>query len=181
MNEFIFLSLENIDDILAFSRVCKKGNEIYKKWKDEWYTIHTQITEVVNEYGNKREIKIVGNRKYITVWYNRTGNKLYEEEYKDGKKEGKWFKWYWSGNKMCEEEYKDGKPEGKWTEWWGNGTKKEEGEFKNGKKEGKWIEWWDDGNKINEEEYKNGKQEGKWFGILNQWFGILNQWFIRAL
>ena len=35
MNEFIFLSLENIDDILTFSQVCKKGNEIYK-----WYTIH---------------------------------------------------------------------------------------------------------------------------------------------
>ena len=71
MNEFIFLSLENIDDILTFSRVCKKGNEIYKKWKNEWYTIHTQIKEDVDEDGDKRKTKTVGNRKYITAWYKK--------------------------------------------------------------------------------------------------------------
>ena len=76
MNEFIFLSLENIDDILTFSRICKKGNEIYKKWKNEWYTIHTQIIEDVTANGYKRETKIIGNRKYVTVWYE-NGNKWY--------------------------------------------------------------------------------------------------------
>ena len=134
MNEFIFLSLENIDDILTFSRVCKKGNEIYKKWKDEWYTIHTQIIEDVTANGYKRETKIIGNREYVTAWRG-NGNKWYEEEYKDGKREGKWI-WWWEG-----------------------GNIEEEGEYKNGKEEGKWIGWYENGNKKYEEEYKDGKKQ----------------------
>ena len=132
MNEFIFLSLENIDDILTFSRVCKKGNEIYRKWKNEWYTIHTQITEDVDEDGNKRKIKNVGNREYVILWW-KNGNKFYENEYKDGKREGKWIGWWEGGNKMYEGEYKDGKHEGKWIWWWEDGNKECEGEYKEGK------------------------------------------------
>ena len=132
MNEFIFLSLENVDDILTFSRVCKKGNEIYKKWKNEWYIIHTQIMEDTDEVGCKREIKNVGDRKYITVWY-KNGNKKYKEEYKNGKEEGKWIDWYWGGEKGEEGKYKDGKREGKWIRWCASGEIWYEGEYKNGK------------------------------------------------
>ena len=131
MNEFIFLSLENIDDIFTFSRVCKKGNEIYKKWKNEWYKLHTQIVENIDERGNKKETKIIGNRKYIIRWY-KNSNK-YKEEYKDGKAEEKWFGWYPGGNKMYEKKYKNGKLDGKWIEWYENGKKSYEGEFKDGK------------------------------------------------
>ena len=134
MNEFIFLSLENIDDILAFAQVCKKGNEIYKKWKNEWYTQHTQIVFSVDEFGYKREIKNVGNRKYVTGWWN-SSHKWYEEEYKDGKKEGKWIWWWENGKKECEGQYKGGKREGKWIGWCGNGTTQRE--YKNGEPEGK--------------------------------------------
>ena len=131
MNEFIFLSLENIDDILTFSRVCKKGNDIYKKWKDEWYNLHTQIVKN-NEFGYKIEIKIIGNRTYITTWYE-------------------------NGKKKEEGEYKDRELEGKWTMWWENGNKSYEGEYKNGKREGKWFGWGIDGTLQYGEEYKDGK------------------------
>ena len=118
MNElqFIFFSLENIDDILVFSQVCKKWNEIYKKFKNEWYTFHTKIVE--NE-GNEREIKIIGNRKYVTGLYQ-SGNKMYKQEYKDGKLEGKWIEYYENGNKKYEQEYKDGKL-GEWIFWHSDG------------------------------------------------------------
>ena len=132
MNEFIFLSLENIDDILIFSQVCKKWNEIYKKWKNEWYTIHTQIVEDVNENGYKRKIKNVGNREYVILWW-KNGNKFYENEYKNGKKEGKWIGWYENGNTLYEREYKDGKLEGKWIEWSRNGNKWSDEKYKDGK------------------------------------------------
>ena len=160
MNEFIFLSLENIDDILIFSRMCKKGNEIYKKWEKEWYTIHTQIVFSVDEYGDKRETKIIGNRKYVTILYE-DGNKKCKKEYKDGKFEGKWIGWHRDGTNQYEGEYKDGKQEGKWIWWWENGNKECEGEYKNGKEEGKWIMWWDNGTVQCEKEYENGEEKGK--------------------
>ena len=161
MNEFIFLSLENIDDILIFSQVCKKWNEIYKKWKNEWYTLHTQITSFIDEHGDKQKTKIIGNRKYVMAWWE-NDNKMYEREFKDGKKEGKWFGWWEGGNKMYEREYKDGKAEEKWTMWYDNGEKMDEREYKDGKAEEKWFGWYPGGNKMYEKKYKNGKLDGKW-------------------
>ena len=98
--------------------------------------LHTQIVSSVDEFGNKRETKIIGNRKYVTVWYE-------------------------NGNKMCEEEYKNGKEEGKWIGWHEDGNKKYEGEFKNGENGRKWIGWWEDGNRKIEGEFKDEKSEGK--------------------
>jgi antitoxin component YwqK of YwqJK toxin-antitoxin module len=69
---------------------------------------------------------------------------------------------YINGRKKIEENYKDGKPEGKWTDWYGNGQKKSEGKIKDGKKDGKWTEWYSDGQIESEANYKDGKPEGKW-------------------
>ena len=174
MNEFTFLSLENIDDILIFSRVCKKGNEIYRKWKNEWYTLHTQIVEDTDELAYKRKIKIIGNRTYVMTWYT-GGFQRYLGEYKDGKKEGKWIAWHFPGSiTQYEGEYKDDKKEGKWIFRYEDGDKNEEGEYKDGKKEGKWIGWhrgsyrgghrgsyrgsYRGGHKAYEEEYKDGER-----------------------
>ena len=141
MNEFIFLSLENIDDILVFSQVCKKGNAIYKKWKNEWYTIHTQIVFSVDEDGDKRKTKIIGNRKWESVWWE-NGTPKYEGKCKDGKRKGKCIRWWGNGNKMNEGEYKDGQAEGKWIIWHYDGNQVYEVEYKDGKKEIKWVGWW---------------------------------------
>ena len=127
MNEFIFLSLENIDDILAFAQVCKKGNEIYKKWKNEWYTIHTKIIIDVN---GKREIKTIGNKKYVTEFYTNSTLK-YRGEYKNEKRE-KWTEWYHDGNKSEEGKYENGLLR-MWESWHKNGTTRYKGEFKNRK------------------------------------------------
>ena len=112
MNEFIFLSLENIDDILIFSQVCKKGNEIYKKWKNEWYTIHTKIIIDVNEDGDKRETKIIGNREYVIAFYS-NNNKKYKVEYKNGKRKYV-IVWYKNGTIHDEGKYDENGIVWKW-------------------------------------------------------------------
>ena len=126
--------------------------------------IDCEITYSIDEYKNKIEIKTIGNRKYVTGLHT-NGNKMYIEEYKDGKEEGKWIRWDEDGTKEYEGEYKDGKKEGKWTWWWEDGNKQREVEYKDGKEEGKCIGWWYiSGNKKYEGEYKDGKREGKWIG-----------------
>ena len=55
-----------------------------------------------------------------------------EQSYKDGKKDGKWTKWYKDGEKKYEKNYKDGKKDGKWTEWDENGQIKSEATYKDG-------------------------------------------------
>ena len=103
--------------------------------------LHTQITYSIDEFGNKRETKIVGNRKYVMVLYE-CGNKQEEKEYKDGKREGKWIGWWENGNKWYEREYKDGKKEGKWIVWHSDGDKHYEEEYNDGESKGKlWYEW----------------------------------------
>ena len=75
-----------------------------------------EITYSIDEYGNKIETKIIGNKEYVTAWY-KGGNKMFKQEFKDGKEEGKWFGWYGNGNDWYKEEYKDGKREGIWITW----------------------------------------------------------------
>ena len=90
---------------------------------------------------------LITNRKYVITRYE-NGNKREEGILKNGKREGKWIRWWGNGNKMYEKEYKDGKPEGKYIEWYGNGNKRFEGEYKNGERVGQWIEWDENGKKI---------------------------------
>ena len=114
-----------------------------------------EIMESYDDYMNKTEIKTIGNREYVTGFYA-SGNKMYEEEYKDGKLEGKWTGWYESGEKEEEGEYKNGEKEGKWTTWYKSGTVKCEEEYKDGKHVGKLIGWYDHGDKAFEMEYEDG-------------------------
>ena len=71
-----------------------------------------------------------------------TGNNLCEYangqvkskgETKDGKKDGKWTRWYESGQIWSEKHYKDGKKDGKWTLWNENGQMLSEEHYKDGK------------------------------------------------
>ena len=178
----IMMNIENEDDLRNWCSLSSIHLNLCRKYKKEWYTSHTKIVVAISK---KRETKIIGNRKYVTVWYE-GGNKSYEDEYKDGEIE-KCTEWCENGKKSYEGEYKNGKKEEKRFEWYDNGTiqcetkiignKKHvtfwynngttyyEWEYKDGKAEGKWFGWYISGNKWYEEEYKDGKQEGKWFGL----------------
>ena len=158
----IMMKIENEDDLKNWCETNCKIRKMCKKYKNEWYEKYTVVTYSIEDE-NKREIKIIGNRKYVIVWYN-NGTKKEKREYKNGEREGKWIKWYENRKKQYKVEYKNGKEEGKWIGWWENGTIRYEGEYKDGKRKGKWTEWWENGNKMYEKEYKDGKEEGKWIG-----------------
>mgnify|MGYP001231357275 CR=1 FL=1 len=61
------------------------------------------------------------------------GQKRYEVNYKDGKKDGLETNWHQNGQKTIEKNWKDGKPDGVWAIWHKNGEKQEEVNWKDGK------------------------------------------------
>ena len=71
------------------------------------------------------------------------------------------YSYYENGQKKWEENYKDGKLDGKYTAWDENGQKKWEENYKDGKQDGKSTMWYEDGEGIQEENYKEGKLDGK--------------------
>ena len=156
----IMMKIENEDDLKSWYSINNKFKNIYKKYKEEWYGKYEPVEDVDTD-GYKRETITIGNRKYVTTFFE-NGNTKEKEEYKDGKPEGKWTAWYSNGKKYYEVKHKDGKNEGKWITWWYNGNIHEEGEYKNGKKEGKWVGWYENGNRMNEREFKNDKKCGIW-------------------
>ena len=64
--------------------------------------------------------------------------------------------WYGNGLEKYEENYKDGKQDGKWTSWHENGQKKLEGKFKDGKEDGLLTEW-DENGQITVSNWKDGE------------------------
>jgi len=132
------------------------------------------------------EILINKKKEGIWIYYDESGNKMVEGNYKNNKQEGLWIYYYNNGNKMSEENWKYGKIEGFWISWYDNGqidseenykngkqnglliqwhrnekpmqqaTKKLEVNLKNGKREGLCISWYEDGQKKPEENYKDG-------------------------
>jgi len=128
-----------------------------------WWTDQYKI-EVMAEFKkyHARKYKIIGMDFFAVTLWHESGAKSSEENYKAGKREGKWTWWYESGAKASEANYKAGEREGKWTEWHSNGTKASEANYKAGKREGKWTEWHSNGAKASEENYKAGKREGRW-------------------
>ena len=66
-------------------------------------------------------------------------------------------KWYKSGEKMEESTFKDGKLDGLRTRWYENGKKDREVHYKDGKENGLHTTWYKNGQKQYEETYKDGK------------------------
>ena len=86
--------------------------------------------------------------------------KGYEENYKNGKLDGKRITWYPSGEIQLEVNYKDGKREGKTIMWYQSGEIQLEANYKDGKREGKTNGWYQNGQKMSEVNHKNGKLDG---------------------
>ena len=120
--------------------------------------VHTETFE----NGNIKSItshKETRNRieKVKYVEYYRNGQKLKEETYKGGEKDGLFTEWYYNGQKEYERPFKDGNKDGLYTQWYVSGQKRVEGTYKDGKKDGKWTKWYENGQKKSEEIFKDGK------------------------
>ena len=103
------------------------------------------------------DIPITG-KVYGYFGEKRPYKKVHMGNIRNGKKEGKWVLYYHStGRKMYEYNFKDGKKNGLSTEWYMNGHKSDKMTFKDGKQDGLHIKWYGNGQKYNEENYKDGK------------------------
>ena len=99
------------------------------------------------------------------VFQNRMGGKKdFEGSYKDGKKDGKWTKWYKNGQKYEIRNWKSGIEHGKITLWYENGQKRHEETIKNGVYDGgKITRWYENGQKQLETFNMNGQGDGYHF------------------
>jgi len=89
-----------------------------------------------------------GKRKDVWTEWEKNGQILTEEKYKDGNLIiTTYFFYYKNGQKKSEENYIDGVEDGKFTIWHENGQKAEEGNAKDGKQEGWWTYWHENGQK----------------------------------
>ena len=69
------------------------------------------------------------------------GQKQFEANFKDGKRDGLELQWYENGQKQFEANFKDGKTNGLLALWHDNGQKSHEANFKDGKRISE--KWWD--------------------------------------
>ena len=99
-----------------------------------------------------------GHTTKVTYWPN--GQKHWEANFKDDKREGLVTGWYENGQKKSETHYKNGKEEGLVTSWYENGKKKREGHWKNGEQDGLFTRWHENGQKEAEAYHKDGKRDG---------------------
>ena len=118
----------------------------------------------------------------IAVRFYHSGQRVWEENYKEGKLDGLQTIWYEGGQKKSEGNNKDGFPHGLWTQWYPNGQKMSESICKDGKvmsakvwkpngemcpvtslRDGNGLLalWHVNGQKSSEGNYNNGKREGR--------------------
>ena len=103
--------------------------------------------------------------KSISLYEN--GQKSSEDNYKDGKGDGKWTTWYENGQKWYEGYIKTINDttavwNGLKTQWYVNGQKEKEMTFKDEKEDGLRIEYYENGQKRLEGYFKDGKQDRFW-------------------
>jgi hypothetical protein len=95
------------------------------------------------------------HRKYIT--WSESGAKFSEQDYRDGKIDGRMIYWQENGKKSSQGMYHNNYTVGTWVSWHKNGQKESSCNYVNGKKEGVCL-WWDDhGRQVDSVEYIHGR------------------------
>jgi len=105
-------------------------------------------------YRGKDALEVL-HGKYIT--WSESGQKLSEQNYRNGKIDGRTVYWHENGKKSWQGTYHDGYAVGTWVSWNENGQKESSCNYVNGEKEGVCL-WWDaQGRKADSVEYIHGK------------------------
>lgn len=84
--------------------------------------------KIVGFYDGEGSIEAIVKRVYYYS-QNDGGGKEKEENYNNGKLEGKYFEWYKNGQKHYEKNFKNGQLDGKSFEWYENGKKRRKSYF----------------------------------------------------
>jgi hypothetical protein len=105
-------------------------------------------------YRGKNGLEVL-HGKYLTL--SESGQKSSEQNYRNGKIEGRTTYWHENGKKSSQGLYHDNYPVGTWVHWYKNGRKESSCNYVNGEREGACL-WWDDrGRKADSVEYIHGK------------------------
>lgn len=81
-------------------------------------------------------------------------------DYKSGKRQGFYRKWFDDGTLSFESNYRDGKQSGSAQSWWRNGNLRSEAIFLDGIAHGKQRQWYKSGKIFKEINLKRGKENG---------------------
>lgn len=89
------------------------------------------------------------------------GVKIYESDYRNGRKAGAWSMWDAAGNLQKNGFTRDGKEDGMYREYYPSGALKYEYHYDLGKKTGQWRSWYENGVRWTERDFVNDKLHGK--------------------
>ena len=173
----IFLDVKNYiinEDLTVDSSNAYINGKNIKYFPFKWNKIGN-IFDCENNYITSFEnFPNIVNGRFSFLDNNITGNLVYykegekfEENYKNGKKDGKYYSWHDNGKLNREWNYKDGNYDGKQYWWYKNEKLYKEENYKNGKRDGKEYWWWPNGNKESETNYENGELNGKQYEWYN--------------
>jgi len=105
-------------------------------------------------------IKPPANFSGTWIMWDRYGEKIAEQDYRDGKRHGKETRWE-NGRKLYEHHYKNDQFDGTWIYWGKNGLVSVVENWKEGKLHGTRTVYYQNGNKSFEENYNEGQLDGK--------------------
>ena len=131
----------------------KEEKAVEKKVVDE--------SKLLERGGLKYEVNSEKPFTGIAISYYETGEKQSEQEYRNGKEEGKYIALFPNGKKFFQSWKQDGKQNGKTTIWHANGQKDTEVGFRDGEYHGEYMKWYENGQKKDVGEYRDGKLEGE--------------------
>ncbi|MAJ24635.1 MAG: hypothetical protein CMP36_03905 [Rickettsiales bacterium] len=143
----LFTSIICSKDI-DFNDLQKRDGLFYEKFKEEPFS-----GKVV---GRRRGNIVEGQIEGEWLVYN-NGQLWIKSNYKDGKRDGEWVRYYASGQLHIKINYKEGKTDGVYIFFNKNGTLQKKGNFKLGKKDGECFEYYMSGQLRKTQIYKNGK------------------------
>lgn len=125
------------------------------EWSLYKYSADVKKTTITYNGGKK------WSGEYVEYWDS--DNIKIEENYKLGKKDGRWARYGEDGSIISELEYKEGKRwEGNFVEYFPDGKIKREEYFRHGKKNGKFFEYYESAELKGEGNYIEGKLDGKY-------------------
>ncbi len=135
-------------------KLMAEGNYFDKK-KDSTWSYYSEYDGVLLSTENYREGKKEG------LWQKYYPNKTVAENitYKNDKEVGVWMQFYTDGTKKIEGFYVEGKKEGNFFFYHPNGEIETKGMYVNSLKDGTWNYFSDEGKPVKDEVYKNGKLE----------------------
>jgi len=145
---------------ILFSFICKKNKlKLVKYYKNLQSNMNISINNYIHFKCNYIEYETNGKGKEYH-YYNQQQNLVFEGEYKNGERNGKW-KEYEGGILAFEGGYKNGKINGKGKEYFYNNNLMFECEYLNDKRNEKGKEYDYDGKLLFEGDYLNDLRNGK--------------------